>query len=115
MIWIGEREIIMPRGWVVQFQDGSTICEDDMPWNKVPNKKNIQRMILKWEDRFWSLDNKEHYTVPSKKGYVDVNSFGTSQGIHSRVIGYYDLSEKCKVLLRVEEATGKMTYETEPF
>ena len=115
MIWIGEREIIMPRGWVVQFQDGSTICEDDMPWNKVPNKKNIQRMILKWEDRFWSLENKEHYTVPSKKGYVDVNSFGTSQGIHSRVIGYYDLEEKCKVLLRVEEATGKMTYETEPF
>jgi hypothetical protein len=115
MIWIGEREIIMPRGWVVQFHDGSTICEDDMPWNKVPNKKNIQRMILKWEDRFWSLDNKEHYTVPSKKGYVDVNSFGTSQGIHSRVIGYYDLEEKCKVLLRVEEATGKMTYETEPF
>jgi hypothetical protein len=115
MIWIGEREIIMPRGWVVQFQDGSTICEDDMPWNKVPNKKNIQRMILKWEDRFWSLENKEHYTVPSKKGYVDVNSFGTSQGIHSRTIGYYDIQEKCKVLLRVEEATGKMTYETEPF
>lgn len=115
MIWIGEREIIMPRGWVVQFQDGSTICEDDMPWNKVPNKKNIQRMILKWEDRFWSLDNKEHYTVPSKKGYVDVNTSGISQGIHSRTIGYYDLESKAKVLLRVEEATGKMTYETEPF
>ena len=115
MIWIGEREIIMPRGWVVQFQDGSTICEDDMPWNKVPNKKSIQRMILKWEDRFWSLDNKEHYTVPSKKGYVDVNTSGISQGIHSRVIGYYDMQEQCKVLLRVEEATGKMTYETEPF
>ena len=36
---IGERNITMSRGWVVQFKDGAVICEDDMPWIKVPNKR----------------------------------------------------------------------------
>ena len=116
MIWIGEKEITMPRGWVVQYKDGSTVCEDDMPWGKVPNKREIQRMILKWEDRMWSIDDKENYTVPSKRGYIDVNTVGFGkQGIHSRTIGYYDLAEKCKVIMRVEEDTGKMSYEIEQF
>lgn len=115
MIWIGEREITMPKGWIAQFRDGSVICESDMDWKKVPNKKGISRMVLKWEDRMWSLDDKENYTVPSKRGYVDVSTRGLKQGIHSRTIGYYDLQEKCKVFMRVEEATGKMSYEVEPF
>ena len=116
MIWIGEKEIKMKRGWVAQYKDGSTVCEDEMPWNKLPNKKEIRRVILKWEDRMWSFDDKEHYTVPKTRGYMDVNSAGTGgQGIHSRTIGYYDLEEQCKVMMRVDEATGKMSYETEPF
>jgi len=114
MVWVGEKEITMSRGWVAQFNDGSVIFEDEMDWGLVPNKKNISRMILKWEDRMWSLDNKSYYTVPTKRGYVDVRSSGVSGGIHSRTIGYYDMEEKCKVILRVEEATGKMTYEIVP-
>ena len=110
-----DRDINMQRGWIVVFKDGSIIWEDDMPWNKVPTKRNIIKMILKWDDRFWSLDNKENYTVPKKRGYLDVSVGGTSQGIHSRTIGYYDMEEKCKVVLRVEESTGKMNYEIEPF
>lgn len=115
MIWIGPREITMSRGWAVQFQDGSVVCEEDMSWNNVPNKQNIRRMILKWEDRIWSFDDKEHYTVPTKRGYVDVNGGGISQGVHSRTIGYYDVEAKCKVILRVDDATGRMSYETIPF
>ena len=116
MVWIGEREIIMPKGWVVQYKDGSVVCEADMPWKKLPNKKEIRKVILKWEDRIWSIDDKEHYTVPTTRGYIDVNSASVSSGgIHSRAIGYYDLENKCKVYLRVEEATGKMSFETEPF
>lgn len=115
MVHVGDREIKMPRGWVVEYQDGTVLCEDDMSWNKLPNKKEIKRMILKWEDRTWSFDNKKHYTVPKTRGYVDVHSRGFSQGIHSRAIGYYDTEERCKVYMRVEEATGKMTYETEPY
>ncbi|KKN01094.1 hypothetical protein LCGC14_1131180 [marine sediment metagenome] len=112
---IGDRDITMSKGWIAQFEDGTVICEDDMPWNKVPKKKNIQHMILKWEERFWSLTDKEHYTVPKKKGYMDVSTGGVSGGIHSRTIGYYDMEEKCKVILRVEEATGQMQYDIEPF
>jgi len=116
MVWIGEREIIMPKGWIVQYKDGSVLCESDMPWKKLPNKKEIRRVIIKWDDRIWSLDDKEHYTVPKTRGYIDVNSAAISGGgVHSRAIGYYDLENKCKVYLRVEEATGKMSYETEPF
>jgi len=116
MVWIGEREIIMPKGWIVQYKDGLAVCESDMLWKKLPNKKEIRRVIQKWEDRIWSIDDKEHYTVPTTRGYIDVNSGPISTGgIHSRAIGYYDLENKCKVYLRVEEATGKMSYETEPF
>jgi len=116
MVWIGEREIIMPKGWIVLYKDGTVICEDEMPWKKLPSKRDIRRVIIKWEDRIWSLDDKEHYTVPTTRGYVDVNSGAISGGgVHSRAIGYYDLENKCKVYLRVEEATGKMSYETQPF
>lgn len=112
---VGDRDIAMQRGWIAQFQDNSVICEDDMPWIKVPLKKNIKRMILKWDDKFWTLDNKENYSVPKKRGYLDVSLGGSSEGIHSRTIGYYDTTEKCKVIMRVDELSGKMEYEIEPF
>lgn len=115
MVCIGDKEIKMPRGWIVAYRDGTAICEDEMSWIKLPNKKEIRRVILKWEDRIWSFDDKKNYTVPKTRGYVDVTTGGMSQGIHSRAIGYYDTEERCKVYMRVEEATGKMTYETEPF
>ena len=115
MVWLGEKEIKMPRGWAVLYKDGTVVCEDEMPWTKLPNKRDIRRVLLKWEDRIWSLDDKENYTVPKTRGYMDVNTGGVSQGIHSRAIGYYDLEEKCKVYLRVDELTGRMTMETEPF
>jgi len=115
MVWIGDKEIKMPRGWVVEYRDGTVIYEDEMPWVKLPNKKEIRRVILKWEDRIWSFDDKKYYTVPKIRGYMDVSVRGLSQGIHSRTIGYYDTEERCKVYMRVEEATGRMTYETEPF
>ncbi len=112
---VGDTNISMKRGWIAQFEDGTVICEDDMPWNRVPEKKNICRMILKWEERIWDLVDKEHYTVPKKRGYVDVSMGGVSEGIDSRTIGYYDMEEKCKVILRVTEATGQMNYDIEPF
>jgi hypothetical protein len=114
MIWISGKEIKMSRGWVVQYKDGTAICEDEMMWQKLPNKKDIARVILKWEDRTWSLDNKKYYTIPKKRGYVDVNAGGVGQqGIDARFIGFYDTDEGCKVYMKVDEATGKMTYETE--
>ncbi len=115
MVWIGEKEITMPKGWVVQYKDGSVFTEDEMSWIKLPKKRDIRRVILKWEDRIWSFDDKENYTVPAKRGYLDISTGGVTEGIHSRTIGYYDTEENCKIFMRVEEATGKMTYETKAF
>jgi hypothetical protein len=118
MAWVGEREITMSRGWVVLYKDGTAICEDDMSWRKLPNKQEIKKVILKWEDRLWSIENQKYYTVPTMKGYHDISisSAGASfspQGVHSRTIGYYDVASNCKVILRVDEATGKIAWETE--
>lgn len=112
---VGDKNVSMRRGWIVQYSDGRVITEDDMSWNKVPEKKKIRRMILKWDERLWELVDKEHYAVPKKRGYVDVSQGGTSQGIDSRTIGYYDMEDKCKVIIRVNEATGQMNYDIEPF
>lgn len=109
---IGDTVIRMQKGWIVQFTDGSVICEDDMHWIKVPKKRNIAKMMLKWNDRLWSIEGKEAYTVPKKRAYVDVMT--GAEGIHSRTIGYYDREEKCKVIMRVDEENGKMAYEIEP-
>jgi len=35
MVWIGEREIIMPKGWIVLYRDGTVVCEDEMSWKKL--------------------------------------------------------------------------------
>lgn len=114
MVWVGEKEIKMRRGWIAQYKDGTVVCEDEKPWRSLPNKQEITRVLLKWEDRVWSLDNKQHYTVPKTRGYVDVNAGSIGQqAIDSRFIGYYDTEMGCKVYLKVDEATGKMTYETE--
>ncbi len=116
-MWIGEQEIKMDRGWIVQYQDGHLILENEMHWRKVPNKRDIRKVFLKWEDRIWSIENQENYTVPTRRGYVDISPSGAigNEGVHSRTIGYYDTENKCKVIMRVVEATGQMAYETIPF
>ena len=113
---IGSRDIPIPRGWIVEYADGSILCEGDMSWKKLPNKKDIKRVILRWEDRWWSFDDKQHYLPPSRREMINIMAgvIGPS-AVHSRTIGFYDMSSKEKVILRVEEATGKATYETMPF
>ena len=109
-MFVGEREIVMSKGWIAEYKDGSVFCEEDCPWNKLPDKRNIARLILKWEDRFWEITGKDNYTVPSVRGYIDSQG---SQGIDSRTIGYYDTDSK--VILRVSEDTGSMKWEHVPF
>ena len=112
---IGDREITMPKGWIVQYTDGRIFCEEDMPWIKLPEKRKIRRVILKWEDRMWSLDDKENYMAPTTRSYMDCGAAGISHGIDSRTIGYYSVEENCKVMMRVDEVTGQMKYETKEF
>ena len=117
MVWIGEKEIIMDRGWVVQYEDGRVFTEDEISWRKLPNKRDIRKVFLKWEGRLWSIEDQNNYTVPTKRGYIDISPTGAigNEGVHSRTIGYYDVENKCKVIMRVVEATGQMAYETIPF
>lgn len=113
---IGDRDITMLRGWIAQYKDGRVLCEEDMPWTKLPNKRGIERLILRWDERWWSFDNKENYAAPTRREMININLGRVgAPAVHSRTIGYYDSEEKCKVILRVEEATGKATYETVPF
>jgi hypothetical protein len=108
---IGDRDIPIHRGWIVEYRDGKVLCEADFPWKKLPNKQEIRRVILRWDDRWWSFEDKENYVPPSKREVINITQGGISSGgIHSRTIGYYD--SDCKVILRVDEATGKATYET---
>lgn len=115
MVRVGERNINMIRGWIVQFHDGTVICEEDMEWRQVPNKRGIRKMLLKWEDRLWSIENKKYYLAPSKRGYIDSSGGHYSTGLDSRTIGYYDAEQKMKVIMRVDEITGTMKYEYQDY
>ena len=111
-----DRMITMYRGWIAIYSDGRVFCEEDMPWKKLPSKKEIVCVLLKWDDRFWSLDNKQHYMAPSRREMVVIGAGGISAPMtQSRAIGYYDMETKERVVLRVDEATGRMSYETTPF
>jgi len=112
-MFVGDRTITMPRGWIAQFKDGKVFCEDDLHWGQLPDKRNIARLILKWEDRFWEITDKVNYTAPMITGYYDSATGGMS--VDSRAIGYYDVENKMKVYLRVDERTGTMKWEYEPF
>lgn len=113
---VRDRMITMRRGWIVLYEDGKVFCEEDMHWKKLPNKKDIIRVILKWDERFWHIDAKEHYLPPSRREMVIIGTGGVSHPItQSRTIGYYDMETNERVIMRVDEATGRMTYETQPF
>jgi hypothetical protein len=97
----------MRRGWVVEYRDGTIINENQMSWNKLPNRKDIIRLSLKWDGKQWDLRNKEAYA--QKKRAMSApgcpNIF-----IIARYIGYYEGAKK--IFYKVDEFTGQMTMET---
>ena len=94
----------MQRGWEVEFKDGKIVNEDQMDWMKLPNKKDIVRLSLKWDGRQWDIRNKEAYIQKKRAMAIP----GHSQTfILARYIGYYEGGNK--VLFKVCEFTGKMT------
>ena len=96
----------MQRGWEVEYKDGTVINEDQMEWNKLPNRKEIIRLSLKWDGRQWDLRNKEAY-AQKKRGMAVPGHPNTY--LIARYIGYYEGNKK--VFYKVDEATGKMTIE----
>jgi Cft2 family RNA processing exonuclease len=97
----------MQRGWEVEYKDGTVINEDQMSWNKLPNRNDIIRLSLKWDGKQWHLRNKEAY-AQKKRGMAIP---GRAEAfIIARYIGYYEGAKK--VFYKVDEATGQMTLET---
>ena len=102
-------------GWYVLFHDGTVITENDMSWIKVPNKKDIRLMGLKWRHKQCEIEGKDNYLPPGQTHCrnFSVNSGNeiqiSKQNILSRTIGYYDTDRK--VIYRVDVNTGKFVIE----
>ena len=94
------------RGWEVEYDDGTTINEDQTEWKKIP-KFGIKRLTLHYDGRQWDIENKTAY-FQKKQASVIPNIPGSFR-IESRTIGFYE--EYNKVLYTVNENTGKMTME----
>ena len=94
---------MIPRGWVVEYFDGSTICEDQIDWRFI--KKNQIKILRLWFDgRCWSISDKEGY-LQKKQGSM-VPGIQESFLVESRSIGYYE--GNAKIWYTVDESTGVM-------
>lgn len=94
---------MIPRGWVVEYFDDSTVHEDQIEWKSV--KKNQIKILKLWFDgRCWALSGKEGYL--QKKQASMIPGIQESFRVESRSIGYYEGSSK--VWYTVDEATGIM-------
>lgn len=94
------------RGWEVEYEDGTTINEDQTKWKEIP-KAGIKRLTLHHDGKQWNIENKPAY-FQKKRASVIPNIPGSFR-IESRTIGFYE--EYNKVLYTVDELTGKMTME----
>jgi hypothetical protein len=107
-ITINDAIMNMPKGWVVVYEDGTTITENEADWYKI-KKKGIKILALKWNNKWWSVRGKTAY-IQFKRGTA---FFAPAGGINSdvicteRCIGYYDENGN-KVIYRVNEQTGEM-------
>jgi hypothetical protein len=108
-------------GWYVVFNDGNVIVEDEMPWIKVPNKKDIKIMGLKWRNKHYELEGKDNYVPPGETHLRQLNISSRSEGeiaqttstLVGRFIGYYE--EDHKVIIRVVENTGQFLIQNVPY
>jgi len=106
-------------GWYVVYEDGKVIIETDMPWVKVPKKREIKIMGLKWRNKHFELKNKENYIPPGETHIRELAVSSndqiqmTKQSIVGRFIGYYD--QECKVVTRVDISSGKFITEEVPY
>jgi len=94
------------RGWEVEYEDGTSINEEQAEWQDVP-KIDIVRLTLHYDGRRWDISNKEVYY--QKKHASVIPNIANSFRIESRSVGYYEGNSK--VLYTVDEYTGRMQME----
>ena len=111
-ITINDSIMNMPKGWIVVYNDGTVITENDSNWYSI-KKKNIKILALKWNTKFWSIRDKSVY-FQFKRGSVLISPGGSTSNVEcvERCIGCYDESGS-KVIYRVNERTGQMRLDVE--
>jgi len=100
----------MPRGWIVQYDDGTIITEYDRDgnqrdWKKI-SKKGIRCLSLKWHSKFWTITGKDVYLQKKRGWVVPVPGLEQSPNIQYRYIGYWEGNDK--VYYEVNEYNGQM-------
>lgn len=104
-------------GWYVQYTNGEVLTQNDCNWIKVPNKKNIKIMGLKWRHKHYELSDKLAYIPPGETLQKDLaignKGIRTVSNVVGRFIGYY--SDDKKIIIRVNFKTGKFTKEEIPY
>lgn len=110
MVDINDDVMNMPKGWIVQYEDGRIITEykdgKQIDWRTVPKVK-IKTLSLKWHNRFWTLHGKEVYLQKKRGWIVPVAGVEMQPNIEYRFIGYWEGNNK--VYYRVDERTGQMS------
>lgn len=94
---------MIPRGWVVEYFDDSTVHEDQVEWRAI-KKNQIKTLKLWFDGRCWALSGKEGYL--QKKQASMIPGIQESFQVESRSIGYYE--GNLKVWYTVDESTGIM-------
>ena len=100
----------MPKGWVLQYDDGTIITEYDKngtqtDWRSVP-KVGIKSLSLKWNSKHWTLAGKSIYIQKKRAWVVPCPGVNQRPNIEYRYIGYWEGNDK--IYYEVNEATGKM-------
>lgn len=100
----------MPKGWIVQYEDGTIITEFDREgnetnWKKIP-KKSIKSVSLKWYNKFWTITGKDNYLQKKRGWIIPVAGIDQHPNIEYRYVGYWEGNDK--VYYRVDEVTGQM-------
>jgi hypothetical protein len=79
------------RGWSVELNDGTLLCEDQTEWKLVP-KNQIKTLSLHFDGRRWDIYGQESYFV--KTGASMVPGIQESLEIEEHCIGYYQGNQK---------------------
>lgn len=99
----------LAKGWIVVYKNNEVVVEGEVPWSRIV-KKNIKSLSLKWYDRYWTIEGKSSYLCFQRRAaYIVSDGRECATEIVARCIGFYD-DEGKKVLYKVDELSGKMSF-----
>ena len=76
----------MEKGFLVEYEDGKVITEEQMEWNKVPKAK-IKKLVMKWHNKSWEVPGPHCFQFKRASAPM----YGPSvHKLEARVIGYFE-------------------------